>query len=307
LIVAPVVSAPGAPASVVATATGKRTATVAFTAPASNGGSVVTSYTAISTPGGFTKTLTQAGGGTFTFDGLQPGTSYTFAVTATNANGTSAAATSSSIKTTAPDVATLTSISFTDDGTGTGGKLAWVGKNIDAVLYAGPSSSYPGLFTFGAFSSSWNGSIRNLTPETSYTISIHVISVDGFGESKSLTFKTGVKTDVVKNLAYWNTWLAENTYSKGEAARLFGLLNKFNSLETSPIRSFIKVPVSLASTVSATSLTPKSCSVVSTTAKVDAGMVKAITKDTCTISYTVSGPSKAPVTMVKDFIFKKVG
>jgi hypothetical protein len=307
VIVAPVVSAPGAPASVVASATGKRTATVDFTAPASNGGSVVTSYTAISTPGGFTKTLTQAGGGTFTFDGLQPGTSYTFAVTAKNANGTSSATTSSSIKTTAADVASLTSITFTDDGSGTAGKLAWVGKNIDAVLYAGPSSSYPGLFTFGAFSSSWNGSIRNLTPETSYTISIHVISVDGIGESKSLTFKTGVKTDVVKNLAYWNTWLTENTYSKGEAARLFGLLNKFNSLETSPIRSFIKVPVSLASTVSATSLTPKSCSVVSTTAKVDAGMVKAITKDTCTISYTVSGPSKAPATLVKDFVFKKVG
>jgi sugar lactone lactonase YvrE len=307
VVSAPVVSAPGAPASVVATATGKRSATVAFTAPASNGGSVITSYTATSTPGGVTKTLTQAGSGTFTIDGLQPGTSYTFAVTAKNANGTSAATTSNSIKTTAADVASLTSITFTDDGSGTAGKLAWVGKNIDAVLYTGPATSYPGAFTFGAFSSSWNGSIRNLTPETSYTVSIYAISADGLGESKSFTFKTGVKTDVVKNLAYWNTWLTDNTYSKGEAARLYGLLNKFNSLETSPIRSFIKVPVSLASTVSATSLTPKACSLVSTTAKVDAGMVKALTKDTCTISYTVSGPSKAPATLVKDFVFKKVG
>ena len=306
-IIAPVNSAPSAPASAVATATGKRTATVAFTAPTSNGGSAVISYTAISTPGGVTKTLTQAGGGVFNFDGLQPGTSYTFAVTAKNANGTSAAATSNAIKTTAADVASLTSISFTDDGSGTAGKLAWVGKNIDAVLYTGPAASYPGPFSFGAFTSSWNGSIRNLTPDTSYTISIYAISADGIGESKSLTFKTGAKNDVVKNLAYWNTWLAENTYSKGESARLFGLLTKFNSLETSPIRSFIKVPISLASTVSATSLTPKSCSVISTTAKVDAGMVKAITKDTCTISYTVSGPSKAPATLVKDFVFKKVG
>ena len=306
-IVAPVNGAPGAPGSAVATATGKRSATVAFSAPSSNGGSVVTSYTATSTPGGVTKTLTQAGSGTFMIDGLQPGTSYTFAVTAKNANGTSSATISNSIKTSAPDVASLTSITFTDDGSGTGGKLAWVGKNIDAVLYTGPATSYPGAFTFGAFSSSWNGSIRNLTPETSYTVSIYAISADGLGESKSFTFKTGVKTDVVKNLAYWNTWLTDNTYSKGEAARLYGLLNKFNSLETSPIRSFIKVPVSLASTVSATSLTPKSCSLVSTTAKVDAGMVKALTKDTCTISYTVSGPSKAPATLVKDFVFKKVG
>ena len=304
---APANASPDAPASVVATATGKRSATVTFSAPSSNGGAVITSYTATSTPGSITKTLTQAGGGTFTFDGLQPGTSYTFAVTAKNANGTSTAGTSNSIKTSAADIASLTSITFTDDGSGTAGKLTWVGSKIDSVLYTGPAGSYPGPFTFGAFSSSWNGSIRNLTPETSYTISIYAVSVDGIGESKSLTFKTGVKTDVVKNLAYWNTWLTANTYSNGEAARLFGLLTKFNSLETSPIRSFIKVPVSLASTVSATSLTPKSCSVVSTTAKVDAGMVKALTKDTCTISYTVSGPSKAPATLVKDFVFKKVG
>jgi hypothetical protein len=303
----PVNASPDAPTSVVATATGKRTATVTFSAPSSNGGAVITSYTAISTPGSITKTLTQAGSGTFNIDGLQPGTSYTFAVTAKNANGTSVAGTSNSIKTSAADVASLTSITFTDDGSGTAGKLTWVGSKIDAVLYTGPAGSYPGPFTLGAFSSSWNGSIRNLTPETSYTISIYAVSVDGVGESKSLTFKTGVKTDLVKNLNYWNTWLTANTYSNGEAARLFGLLTKFNSLETSPIRSFIKVPVSLASTVSATSLTPKSCSVVSTTAKVDAGMVKALTKETCTISYTVSGSSRAPATLVKDFVFKKVG
>ena len=304
---APVNSAPSAPASAVATATGKRTATVAFTAPSSNGGSVVTSYTATSTPGGVTKTLTQAVGGTFNFDGLQPGTSYTFAVTAKNAHGTSAAATSNSIKTSAPDVASLTSVSFTDDGSGTGGKLAWVGSKIDAVLYAGPSSTYPGAFNFGAFSSSWNGSIRNLNPDTSYTISIYAISADGIGESKSLTFKTGAKNEAVKDLAHWSTWLASNTYVNGEAARLYGLMSKFSSLETSAYRSFIKVPISRASTVTATSLTPASCSVVSTTARVDAGMVKAITKEICTISYTVSGPSKAPATMVKDFVFKKVG
>jgi hypothetical protein len=301
------VGAPTAPRTIVATTTGKRSATVSFTAPSSNGGSVVTSYTATSTPGGITKKLTQVGSGIFIFDALQPGTSYTFEITATNAIGTSAAGTSNSIKTDALVSASISSITFTDDGSGTAGKLTWVGSKIDSVLYTGPAGSYPGPFTFGAFSSSWNGSIRNLTPETSYTISIYAVSVDGIGESKSLTFKTGAKTDVVKNLAYWNTWLTANTYSNGEAARLFGLLTKFNSLETSPIRSFIKVPVSLASTVSATSLTPKSCSIVSTTAKVDAGMVKALTKDTCTISYTVSGPSKAPATLVKDFVFKKVG
>lgn len=302
----PTYSSPDAPASVVATSTGKRSASISFTAPSSNGGSAVTLYTAISTPGGITKSLSQSSGGTFAFDNLQPGFFYTFAVTATNANGTSSAAISNAIKTTDADVASITSLTFADDGSGTAGQLFWGGKNIDSVLYTGPAGSYPTPFSFGAFTSSWNGSIRNLTPETSYTVSIYAISADGIGESKSLTFKTGMKHEVVKNLAYWNTWIPKNTYYKGEAARLLALLNKFNALETSSLRSFIKVPISLASTVSATSLTPKSCSVISTTAKVDAGLVKALTKDTCTISYTVSGPSKAPATLVKDFVFKKI-
>ena len=202
--------------------------------------------------------------------------------------------------------ASISSLDFIDDGSGTGGKVAWAGKNIDAVLYTGPASSYPGPFNFGAFSTSWNGSIRNLTPETDYTISIYAISVDGIGESKSLTFKTGAKTEVVKNLNYWNTWLTANTFVPGEAASIGNLLSKFNLLETSPHRSYIKVPTSRVSKVEVTSLTPASCSVVSAMAKVDAGLVKALTTDKCTISYTVSGPSKAPATLVKDFVFKKV-
>jgi hypothetical protein len=303
---APANTNPSAPGSVVATATGKRSATVSFTAPTSDGGSVITSYTVISTPGSITKTLTQSVSGAFNVTGLQPGTSYTFSVTATNAIGTSVGVTSNSIKTNAADVASLTSVIFTDDGTGTAGKLAWVGKNIDAVLYNGPAASYPGPFTFGAFATSWNGTIRNLTPETEYTISIYAISVDGIGESKSLTFKTGAKSNQIIDLAYWATWLNNNTFSSNESASLLGLLNKFDALATSPHRSFIKVPTSRVSKVEVTSLTPKSCSVISAMAKVDAGLVTALTKDTCTISYTVSGSSKAPATLVKDFVFKKV-
>jgi hypothetical protein len=303
---APANTNPSAPGSVVATATGKRSATISFMAPTSDGGSVITSYTVISTPGLITKTLTQSVSGAFNVTGLQPGSSYTFSVTATNSIGTSAGVTSNSITTMAADIASLTAITFTDDGTGTAGKLAWTGKNIDAVLYTGPASSYPGPFNFGAFSSSWNGNIRYLTPETDYTISIYAISVDGIGESKSLTFKTGAKSEVVKNLNYWNTWLTANTFVPGEAASISNLLSKFNSLETSPHRAHIKVPTSRVSRVEVTSLTPASCSVVSATAKVDAGLVKALTTDKCTISYTVTGASKAPATLVKDFTFKKV-
>ena len=97
-------SVPGAPTIGAATATGATTATVAYTAPASNGGSVITSYTATSSPSGITGTLSQAGSGTITVSGLTGNTSYTFTVTATNAIGTSAASSASNSITTVPVV-----------------------------------------------------------------------------------------------------------------------------------------------------------------------------------------------------------
>ena len=316
------VGAPSAPTSVVATSTGKRSATVSFAAPASDGGSAITSYTATSTPGGISKTLTQATEGTFNFDGLQPGTAYTFAVTATNAIGTSAAATSNSITTTPLVVASLSTLSFVDDGTGTGGKIIWSGTSIDAVLYTGSTAYYPGPYNYGAFSSGWNGRIRNLTPGTEYTVSLFVVSADGVGESKTLTFKTsatlpalaGAKSatiaradEMTAKLPKLFAWIDENTFVEGEGDRMKMMLNKFDALVTSPHRSHIKVPTSRVLNVVATSQTPLACSVVSATAKESAGVVKALSGDTCTISYTVSGGSRAPATMVKDFVFKKFG
>jgi hypothetical protein len=323
---APVVTVPSAPTSVVATATGKRSATVSFAAPASNGGSAVTSYTATSTPGGLTQTLAQATGGSFNFDGLQPSTAYTFAVTANNAIGTSAAATSNSVSTAALAVASLSALSFIDDGNGTSGKIIWAGTNIDSVLYKGPELFYPGPFKYGAFTSGWNGRIRKLIPNTTYEISIVAFSADGVGGEKSLTFTTNTAPPLTQTvvdsttgksittplpvltedekLAQLLKWVNENTYVTGEASNMSGRLTNFAALETSPYSSTIRVPLSSVSTVVATSLTPLTCSVNSATAAVEPGLVTALSGEKCTISYTVNGGSNAPATLVRDFYFK---
>ncbi len=88
---------PGAPTIGTATVSGT-TASVPFTAPADNGGLTITTYTATSSPGSITGTLSQAGSGTVTVTGLTAGTAYTFTVTATNSAGTgSASAASNSV------------------------------------------------------------------------------------------------------------------------------------------------------------------------------------------------------------------
>jgi hypothetical protein len=83
---------------------GNQQATVPFTAPSSNGGSAITSYTATSSPGGITGIISQSGSGSITVTGLTNGTAYTFTVTATNAIGTSLASDASNSVIPAPQV-----------------------------------------------------------------------------------------------------------------------------------------------------------------------------------------------------------
>ena len=139
ILVAGGVVAPGAPTIGTATATSTTTATVSFTQPAFNGGAPITSYTATSSPGNITGTVTQSGSGTITVSGLTTGTAYTFTVTATNVAGTSVASSASNSITT-PTVPVNT-VAPSVTGTATNGQTlscstgTWIGTATITFAY----------------------------------------------------------------------------------------------------------------------------------------------------------------------------
>jgi hypothetical protein len=86
---------PDAPTITRAILTNTTAASISFVAPAYNGGNPVKSYTAVSTPGSLSGTVSQSGSGSVTVSGLTSGTAYTFVVYATNDIGNSANSASS--------------------------------------------------------------------------------------------------------------------------------------------------------------------------------------------------------------------
>jgi len=147
-------TAPGAPTSIAATA-GNTTATITFSAPASNGGATITSYTVTCTANGTSHTATGTAS-PITITGLTNGTTYTCSVTATNADGTGPASSTVTVTptgTTSSGTFTLTSsmatnggtlpAAFTCDGTGSTLPLAWTNPPAGTASYALLLSTQP--------------------------------------------------------------------------------------------------------------------------------------------------------------------
>ena len=145
---------PSAPTGVSATA-GNALATVTFTTPTNNGGASITGYTATATPGGATGSISGASAAPITVSGLNNGTSYTFTVHATNANGNSSESSSSGSVTPAAPGGTLvnnsaeggtngTTISTANTGGASGNALTNISIGSGAGLIFSTASSAHG-------------------------------------------------------------------------------------------------------------------------------------------------------------------
>jgi uncharacterized repeat protein (TIGR01451 family) len=182
-------SVPGAPTIGVATA-GNAQATITFTAPTSNGGSPITSYTARSSPG----SITASGPASpLTVGGLANGTAYTFTVTATNAAGTGPASGPSNVVTPASVPGAPTNVAANP-------------RDGRAIVAFSPPASNGGLpITFytascGAFSTTGLASpldVTGLTNGTAYSCSVTATNALGTGAASAAA--TVTPTDLVRS------------------------------------------------------------------------------------------------------------
>ena len=148
---------PGAPQNAAATA-GDTTAKVSWSAPTTDGGESITSYTATSNPGGLT--CTTAGSLHCTVSGLTNGQSYTFSVRATNLIGTGPPSNASNSvtphvpDTTAP-VAATPSVRFLSSQK--------VGSKASVRVSWAPSSDPSGIGHYDLFQSTNGGAWAQVT------------------------------------------------------------------------------------------------------------------------------------------------
>jgi hypothetical protein len=175
------ITVPGAPYMGTATA-GTGSATVSFTPPASNGGSAITGYTLISSPGNITKTGTAS---PITMTGLTNGTAYAFNVMASNAIGTGPASAVSNSVTLAP---------ATVPGAPTIG-IASAGNTEAIVRFTTPASnggsaitgytvtSSPGNITRTGIASPIT--VTGLTNGTAYTFTVKATNAIGTGPASA--------------------------------------------------------------------------------------------------------------------------
>jgi titin len=179
------------PPTNVTTVFGNASATVTWTTPADNGGSIVTGFSVTANPGGRTCTTTSVTATTCVVNGLANGTAYTFTVTATNKAGTGSASNPSApvVPATVPDQPTDVATSF-DVVTGimtiTWVAPVWNGGSAITGFSVLSTPGNKGCTTTGALTCT----ITGLTNGTVYTFAVKATNKAGSGTSSAPSAST---------------------------------------------------------------------------------------------------------------------
>lgn len=171
---------PGAP-NAVSAVPGDGQATVSWSAPSSNGGSAITSYTVTSSPGSFTASTS---GTSVPVTGLTDGTSYTFTVTATNGIGTGPASAPSSPVTPVAGATVPGAPTGVNATPGDGqASVSWTAPASDggASITGYKVTSSPGGFTGNSVGAATSAVVSGLTDGTSYTFTVTATNSVGTG------------------------------------------------------------------------------------------------------------------------------
>jgi uncharacterized delta-60 repeat protein len=192
-------------------------------APGFDGGSAISSFTALASPGGLTCSALGAAATGCTISGLAPGTAYTATVTATNSIGASAPSVTSAsaapaappadpqvvVDTTPPlPVAALAATGvIASDGT-IGARVSWTepgGNDVAAVrvgVHEGDQPSALASETWASMSlAQTTATLSRLRPGSAYTVSVYAVDAAGNVSSPRTVHLQGSRARVRVNRA----------------------------------------------------------------------------------------------------------
>jgi len=172
-------TAASAPTNVVGVS-GNGQATITFTAPASNGGSNITGYTATASPGGATG-VSNGNNTTITITGLTNGVAYTFTVTATNGAGTSTSSSPSNAITPATTPGAPTNVVAVGSNGQVTLNFTAPASNGGSAITGYTATASPGGTTGVSIGNNTNITVTGLINGVSYTFT--VTATNGAGTS----------------------------------------------------------------------------------------------------------------------------
>jgi hypothetical protein len=157
-------------------------ANITYTAPTSNGGAAITSYTAVSNIGNITSSVSRSTGGNILVSGLSVNTNYSFVIYATNSIGNSANSNPLLISTFGvPAAPTITSINLNNSNTAT------INYTLPNDIYSSTITSITAISNIGNLSStistSSSGSIDVYGLLDNATYKFYVYATNEFGNS----------------------------------------------------------------------------------------------------------------------------